>query len=307
MGRRTGFKPFALKQGDGIALIAPASTFPAGAVEALRRTLESEGYRPLPGVHIASAHRYLSGRDHQRAEDLLQAFRDPSVKAVFCLRGGYGSSRILSRIPFSRLGTEPKLFLGYSDITFLHVSLWAGSGWITFHGPNGLDLVEDDQALREVLEALSGAASFSRPIDPEMVVRPGRATGILLGGNLTCLTHLLGTPFCPDVSGCLLFLEDRAEASYRIDRMLNHLRLAGFWEHLSGLLLGRFADCCPADELRSIVLESVQGYAFPVVAGLPFGHGKPNPVLPLGLPFSLNTYDGTLEPLETPFRDSDAC
>jgi muramoyltetrapeptide carboxypeptidase len=294
--------PPALAPGDRIALVAPASPFAAEQLEAACDWLRGSGYHPVPGKSIYRRQGYLAGSEAERAEDLIQALTDPAVAAVFAIRGGYGSSRLLPWLPFSMLKRQPKIFLGYSDNTFLHLALWKEMHWVTFHGPHVVDLGEGPDSRRgELLEALGGARDFSWGLDGVQVLRPGVAAGVLLGGNLTCLAHLLMTPYFPAMEGVLLMIEDRGEALYRLDRVLTQLLLAGVFDKISGLILGQFRDCAGEEQICNLVRDRVKTFQFPVITGLPFGHGATNDVLPLGAAYSLNTYDRTLHCLQRPF------
>lgn len=295
-----------LLPGDTIALVAPSSPFREDSFERACRALEDLGYRPAPGKSILQRLDFLAGTDAERADDLIQAVAAPEVAAIICIRGGYGSGRLLSRLPFAALRRTPKIFLGYSDITFLHLAFRHRMGWITFHGPNLIELADHPERLDAVLQALAGRREFSWQVAEPQVLQPGLATGPLLGGNLTCLCHLLGTPYFPELKGALLLLEDRGEAPYRLDRLLTQLSLAGVLDEIAGLLLGHFQDCGDPQRLGEMVLDQMKSYSFPVVAGLPFGHGSPNDVVPLGAPFSLNTFEGLLKVLSSPFAAPDA-
>jgi muramoyltetrapeptide carboxypeptidase len=281
-----------LRPGDSIALVAPSSPFPFEKFEAACRVLEGQGYRLAPGRHILRQRGYLAGTEAERAKDLIDAVTNPEVSAVFCIRGGFGSSRLLPWLPFSTLPQSPKIFLGYSDTTCLHLGFWAKRRWITFHGPNVIDLADFPECVTKVLSALSGSHEFAWHLEDHHILRSGAASGTLLGGNLTCLCHLLGSAYFPDLRDALLLLEDRGEALYRLDRLLTQLKLAGVFEHLRGLVLGHFNDCDEPRKVREMVLEQVKDYSFPVVADLPFGHGLPNDVVPLGSKFELNTFGG---------------
>jgi muramoyltetrapeptide carboxypeptidase len=227
---------------------------------------------------------------------------DPGVAAVFCIRGGYGSGRLLPWLPFTSLAPHQKIFLGHSDITFLHTAFASQMGWTTFLGPNLVDMATLDRGLEPILKALSAEADFCWKIDGPQVIRDGTATGRLFGGNLTCLVHLLGTPFFPNLDGALLLLEDRGEALYRLDRMLTHLKLAGVIDRLCGLLLGQFTDCDEPERIFDLIVDVLRPFPYPIVAGLPFGHTTLNEVVPLGVYFSLNTYEGFFKAQQTPFR-----
>ena len=294
--------PRALAPGDCIALVAPASPFAAEELEQACNWLRGSGYHPVPGKNIYCRQGYLAGSEAQRAEDLIQAVLDPAVAAVVSIRGGYGSSRLLPWLPFSMLKRHPKIFLGYSDNTFLHLALWQEMRWATFHGPHVVDLADGPADRREgVLAAVSGRRDFIWDLDETQVLRHGVASGALLGGNLTCLAHLLMTPYFPEMEGVLLMVEDRGEALYRLDRVLTQLLLAGVFDKISGLILGHFRDCAAEEQILNLVWDRVKTFQFPVITGLPFGHGATNDVLPLGTAYSLNTYDRTLHCLQRPF------
>lgn len=294
-----------LRPGDGIALVAPSSPFEIDKYQRACSLLETRGYRLAPGTNIFQEHGYLAGTEAERAQDLIRAIASPDVSAVICIRGGFGSSRLLPWLPFSVLRNSPKLFLGYSDATFLHLAFWNKMGWTTFHGPNLVDMIDVPERMDEALTALSGEQDFCWHLEDHQLLRPGMATGTLLGGNLTCLCHLLGTPYFPNLAGALLLLEDRGEALYRLDRMLTQLKLAGVFNQVGGLLLGHFHDCGESRKVTEMVLDQVRPYSFPVVADLPFGHGSPNQVIPLGSAFALNTFEGTLRLTTSPFMAGD--
>jgi len=284
-----------LRPGDCIAFVAPSSPFDIDKFHQASSILQSRGYRVAPGKNILLKRGYLAGTDAERAEDLIHAILDPDVSAIMCIRGGFGSSRLLPWLPFSVLRQTPKILLGYSDATCLHLAFWTKIRWVTFHGPNLIGMVEVPESLDAVVSALSGNFEFSWTIEDQYVLRHGMASGTLLGGNLSCFCHLLGTPYFPDLRGALLLLEDRGEALYRLDRLLTQLKLAGVFSQIAGLILGHFRQCDEPQKIRNMVLDHVRYYSFPVVADLPFGHGSPNQVIPLGSEFFLNTYDRTFK------------
>ncbi len=283
--------------GSSIALVAPSSPFEADSYEKGVQILRSAGYEVVPGKNIFKKDGYLAGTDVERLQDLTEAVLDPKIEAIICIRGGYGSGRLLPRIPFSTFRLNPKLFIGHSDITFLHLGLMSRAGWTTFHGPN---LIGMSEAPDSVLEVLSGKASYQWALEPGQVLRPGAAEGRVLGGNLSCLAHLVGTPYMPDMTGALLLIEDCGEALYRLDRMMNHLKLAGILPSIGAILLGEFTSCAENNDICRMVMDHVSEYDFPVVHGLPFGHGSRNEVIPFGAPFVLDTNEGLLGILKTP-------
>jgi muramoyltetrapeptide carboxypeptidase len=291
-----------LHPGDLIALIAPSSPFEPNPFFKACSRLEEAGYKLSIGKHILQHKGYLAGTEAQRAEDLIRAISDPAVKAVFCIRGGYGSSRLLPWLPFSILKKNPKIFHGHSDITFLHLAFLNMMGWTTFHGPNLLDFADSPERLTQVLSALAGENGFSWKLKDDNILRHGIASGRVIGGNLTCLAHLLGTPYFPNMEGTLLLIEDCREAVYRLDRILAHLKLAGVIESLAGLVIGYFQDCGKEQDIKQMILDHVKPYRFPVVMKLPFGHGVDNQTIPLGMPFHLNTYERVFKTAQPPFH-----
>jgi muramoyltetrapeptide carboxypeptidase len=295
-----------LRPGDCIAFVAPSSPFEIEKYYHASSILESRGYRVAPGKNILLKRGYLAGTDAERAEDLIHAILDPDVSAIMCIRGGFGSSRLLPWLPFSVLQKTLKIFLGYSDATCLHLAFWTKNRWVTFHGPNLIDMVDVPDSLDTVVSALSGNLEFSWSLEGQQILRQGMASGILLGGNLSCFCHLVGTPYFPDLRGALLLLEDRGEALYRLDRLLTQLKLAGVLSQISGLFLGHFRDCDEPKKIRDMVLDQVKDYSFPVVADLPFGHGSLNQVIPLGSEFLLNTYEQNLKIVNHPFASGAA-
>jgi muramoyltetrapeptide carboxypeptidase len=297
-----GVRPPALLPGDRVALVAPASPFEPEKLDRVYAYLEQRDLQPVVGRHCTLRQGYLAGPEAGRCEDLITALRDPEIAAILCMRGGYGSGRLLPHLPFASFKRQPKIFLGYSDITFLHLAFWKNLRWVTFHGPNLVELDSDTTGRGSaVLSGLQGEREFLWRVEPAQVLRGGAASGILLGGNLTCITHSLMTPFFPDLQGSLLMLEDRGEALYRLDRKITQLRLAGIFERISGLILGEFLDCGNIEDVWQMIVEQVRMYAFPVVAGLPFGHGGANDLLPLGLPYALNTHEAILRAEQHPF------
>lgn len=290
-----------LRAGDRIALVAPASPFEAEKFARVRDILQKRGFELAQGKHIFHKRGYLAGTEAERAADLIAAIKDPSVAAIICVRGGYGSGRLLPWLPFPVLRHSKKIFVGYSDITFLHLAFMSRMDWITFHGPNLIDADSFSGKLDAILDTLKGEGNFSWPLRDEHVVRHGIGSGKVFGGNLTCMTHLLGTEYFPKAEGNLLLLEDCGEALYRLDRMINHLKLSGVLDHLAGIVLGNFKDCGEFREIRSMVLEHVSHLNFPIIAGLPFGHEGSNEVIPLGTSFYLNTYELMFRAIDNPF------
>ena len=290
-----------LLRGDRIAVVAPSSPFDSEKIAAACEVLEQRGYEVSRGEHLFHKRGYLAGTEAERAEDLIAAIRDPGIAAVICARGGYGSGRLLPWLPFPVLRDNPKIFLGHSDVTFLHLAFRSRMGWPTFHGPNLNGMLDAPERFDQVLDVLSGETEFRLELEPSRILRHGTAKGPIVGGNLTCLVHLPGTPYFPDLSGTILFVEDRGEALYRLDRMFTQLKLAGILERISGLVLGSFTECGEVSDIWEMVSEQVESYRFPVLVDMPYGHGRENRVLPLGVPFSINTRERGFHAIEHPF------
>ncbi len=283
-----------------IALVAPGSALPPGRIAAAVRVLRGWGYRPEVGVHAAARRGDLAGDDAGRAADLAWALTDPSIDAVWALRGGWGTPRLLPLLDWDALTARPRWVLGFSDITALHAQLLA-RGVPALHAPLAAELdrparyvVRD---LRRTLHEPLHERSFRVRARAPLV--PGRASGPVAGGCLTLLATLAGTPWQPRLAGTLLFLEEVAETPYRIDRMLWQLRASGMLDGIAGLVLGQFANCRPpkgrpSRPLTAVLREHAAALGVPAIAGLPVGHGPRTRVLPLGVPAELDAGAGTL-------------
>jgi len=289
-------RPPSLRPGDRISIVSPSSPIDR---ERLGRGIErlAERYRPIVDGHALDRQRYLAGPDAVRAEALRAALLAPDVHAVFCTRGGSGAGRLL---PLLELGSlPPKLLVGCSDVTVLHAAFQA-HGRTSIHGPVVTQLADQPQAVLDQLFQLleGGVPAALRGATPLVA---GIAEGPLLGGNLTVLATLLGTPWLPDMRGAVLLLEDDGEQPYRLDRLWTHLRNAGVLAGLAGIALGDFTNCERAgadftarDVLRSLAEET----RLPCAVGFPVGHGPVNMPLGLGARVRLDAGAGTLTPLE---------
>ena len=284
---------FALREGDLIGVIAPAGPVAPDDLPAVQALYARHGYRVrlYPGCHADTG--YLAGPDALRLADVHAALTDDGVAAIHCLRGGYGSMRLLDGIDAALLKRKPKLLIGYSDITALH-ALWALHGLPSLHAPMpASDLIkpgreDDEAALFHLLRhGLQAGAVMAPALAPGPLHIPGEVSGQLIGGNLSLVAALLGTPWAwqvqqanPTSSGAILFLEDINEELYRIDRLLTQLRLAGVLHAVAGFVLGSFTEAVsPAQLLRNALLPLNK----PVLSGWPTGHGTPNLPLPMGL------------------------
>jgi len=279
--------------GDTIALVAPAGPSTAEDVDAARALIERRGYRcrVFPGCLQVRDH--LAGSDAQRRQDLEAAFRDPDVRAIFCIRGGYGSARLLPHLHRGLLLLHPKALIGYSDITALHAWL-NNQGMVGLHAPMiASDLLHPDRAadLDALFEVLTGGLRVGDTLDggdaPGSAVHlAGRASGRLVGGNLSVLASLLATPWQLRTDNSILFLEDIGEAPYRVDRLLWQLRESGVLAGVRGFVLGSFSG---AEDCTAVLAEALLPLNKPIVSGWPAGHGAPHRTLPLGARVRLDT------------------
>jgi len=300
-------KPPRLCPGDLVGIAAPASPPPdPAALDACVAAVEAMGFKPRLGRHARKRLGFLAGSDRERAADLMAFFTDRKVKGILCVRGGYGTARLLPRLDFHAIRQNPKVFVGYSDITSLHCAFLAKSGLVSFHGPMlNSDFIQDPPAYtREAfLRVVSGAAAGSirtgcKKAKP-MTLRGGKASGRLIGGNLTLLCSTLGTAAQPSFRDAILFFEDLGEEPYRFDRMLTQLLLAGLLSQVSGVAIGTNKDCFDPkaktcreyrQTVEDVFRERLLPLKVPVVAGLPFGHVPLNATLPIGIRATL---DGT--------------
>ena len=283
-------RPPRLKAGDTIGIAAPSGPFDKPLFEMGMEVLRDMGFK----IHVPEAvfrrEGFLAGPDEVRAGVLNALFADSAIHGIVCARGGYGATRVLPYLDWETIRCHPKVFVGFSDITVLHWALWQKTRLATFHGPMGTTLGKAPEHFRSLLRQ---AIISERPVDlapPGVtVLTHGEAAGPVVGGNLTLLCHLVGTPYTPHFDGCLLFIEDVAEAPYRLDRMLVQMTLAGCFEGVAGLVLGQFQDCGEAGEIHDVFMRTFGPLGIPVVAGFPIGHGENNATLPMGLSARLTT------------------
>jgi len=294
-----------------IGLIGPSGVIrdPAMDRDTLAARIEALGFEPVLGSSVGAAHGYLSGNDELRLDDLHRMFADDSIRAIHCVRGGYGTPRLLDRIDYDLLRAHPKPLIGFSDITGLHLAIHAKCGFPTLHGPMVTsDALMDPFSRAELLRALLcpeplGQLPLPTGEPPLACLCPGIAEGELIGGNLSLIAALCGTPFLPDLSGKVLFIEEIREYTYAVDRMLTHLRLAGVFEATSAVVFGAFTRCEPEYPDFGLTLEQVLAEIMipcgkPVITGLPCGHRCPTLTLPMGVRCRVDADGGTLTMLE---------
>ncbi|MDA7026173.1 LD-carboxypeptidase [Bacillus sp. CLL-7-23] len=292
-------KPEKLQEGDMVGIIAPASPPVSKKLEIGVKYLKELGLHIKMGRAIWKKHGYLAGSDEERLRDLHDMFQDPSVKAVICACGGYGTARIAQQIDYCLIKDNPKIFWGYSDITFLHTAIQQNTGLITFHGPMlSSDIGSEDvhprtkHSFQQLFQKMN--LHYTEEISPLEIVVPGNAKGRLIGGNLALLVTTLGTQFEIDTKGKLFFIEDIDEEPYRIDRMLNQLKLAGKFADAAGILLCDFHNCLPKKReeslsLKEIIHDHITPFEKPTLSGFKIGHCSPNIAIPIGAEGVLNT------------------
>jgi muramoyltetrapeptide carboxypeptidase len=245
---------------------------------------------------VYSRQDYLAGNDEARLEDLHAMLQDQEIKAVFCARGGYGSLRLLGKIRYDLIRENPKIIVGYSDITALLTAIHVKTGLVTFHGPMVRELADSDQGNWEsLLRLISTNQPAKLDLSEGTALIKGMARGPLMGGNLSLICHLLGTPFMPSLDGCILFVEEKDEPLYRLDRMLTHLALTGQLKKVSGLVAGQFEGCGDTPAINRLLTDMLWGLDIPLATGLPIGHGSKNFALPLGMTADFDTDLMTLE------------
>ncbi|HUJ21805.1 MAG TPA: LD-carboxypeptidase [Bryobacteraceae bacterium] len=311
---RSLIRPKALRAGDTVGLITPSSyVSDPDRLLLAERTARYFGLVPKFGKNVKQREGYLGGGIAERLDDLHAMFRDPEVKGVFAIRGGYGAAQLLDGIDYDLIRSHPKIFLGYSDITALHLAIHQRTGLVTFHGPITLSRFTPytQTYFRKALFETEPIGTVRNPPDSDPLrpahrlrtVRPGRARGRLIGGNLTLVSTTMGTPFEIDTAGRILFLEDVDEEPYSIDRMLTQLRLAGKLSAASGVIFGECQDCRPRDYKPSYestlsvgeVVDEILGHLqSPVLSGLTIGHTEDQLTLPLGVMAALDASKGEL-------------
>jgi muramoyltetrapeptide carboxypeptidase len=286
-------RPTALQEGDCIGLAAPASAVNREALLEGVKVLQTLGFRVQYTPRVFDKQRYLAGTDTDRAVELQALFTNPDVKAIFCCRGGYGSQRLIPYLEPALITRHPKIFLGYSDLTSL-LLYFQHCGLITFHGPvvaGDLRHDSDPAILQQLKGVLMGDAQAMQPPAQHTtaltVLRPGDAQGRLLGGCLSLVVCTIGTFFQPDTRDTILFLEDRGERLYAIDRMLTYLKLAGVFEGVRGLVFGSLdlvaADCDRPYGMTDVILDVLGDLDIPILANFPAGHCSQPLTLPFGV------------------------
>ncbi len=288
-------KPRALKAGDTLGIIAPASPLKDRKMFLIKKRIEEMGFRPIIGKSCYASKGYLAGEDRLRAQDLNHMFLDKKVKGIMCIRGGYGAIRILEELDYDLIHKNPKVFIGYSDITAIHIAIHEKSNLVTFHGP----MVASDMipgihpfSKKYFKKAMDSQISMGKICNPQNekieCIAGGIGEGEIIGGNLAVLSSTIGTPFEINTKGKLLFLEEIGEKPYKIDRMLQQLKLAGKLEDAAGIILGDFNGCERENgkssfTLMEVLKDHLHNLGKPVIYNLKAGHCIPNITIPFGV------------------------
>jgi muramoyltetrapeptide carboxypeptidase len=288
--------PRYLKKGDTIGIVAPAGYMPIEKMQTCIETLDSWGYNVELGktTHSESSN-YFSGTDEERLEDLQRMMDDSNIKAILCARGGYGMSRIVDDINFKRFKKHPKWIIGFSDITVLHAHLYSNYEIASLHAPMAAAFNEGEfnnpfiESLRNAIEGKPARYEWRG----HHFNTTGKAKGTLLGGNLSLLAHVVGTPSDIKTKGCILFIEDVGEFFYNVDRLLIQLKRAGKLDKLAGLIIGGFTDSKDTErpfgkEVYEIIYDQLKEFRYPICFGFPVSHGKENYALKVGVAYELN-------------------
>jgi muramoyltetrapeptide carboxypeptidase len=305
-------KPKALKEGSTIGLVAPSS--PVRIEDGVKRSiaaLEAQGFKVVQGESCNKKQGYLSGSDEVRARDINNMFKDKSIEGVFCIKGGYGTPRILDKLDYKVIKKNPKLFIGYSDITAIHIALNQKCDLVTLHGPMAAsDMIGDfdDFSRNSYLKAITSTEALGKLNNPKGIpiktLVKGKAAGKIVGGNLSLIAATIGTPYEIDTKGKLILIEDIEEYTYSVDRMLTQLRLSGKFQDCEGIILGDFRDCQPQYEgsdqtlievFEDIIVETEK----PTIYNFMVGHCNSKITVPLGVEAVLDAEACTLEIVES--------
>lgn len=311
--------PPALNPGDTVALVSPSSaTDERLSLQLAEEAMQALGFEVKTGRHYAARYGSLAGSDAQRAGDLNAMFGDSSVKAIICVRGGSGAARLLPLLDYDAIRANPKVLLGYSDITALHNGLLAQAGLVTFHGPIGagswnrfnVDQFRRVFFQRELMQYRNVVEAGDELVPRKhrtLTITGGKARGELVGGNLSVLVALAGSPYLPDFAGKILFLEDVSEAPYRIDRMLTTLKLMGALDAIAGFVFGECTDCDPGEGYGSLTLDQIfddhiKPLGIPAYRGAMIGHIREQFIVPVGGKVELDADAGSFRMLEPVFQ-----
>lgn len=297
--------PKRLSEGDTIGICAPAGPIRDNVeIKEFTAIIQNLGFKVKLGANVTGQLGYFSASDENRAKELMSLITDPEINGIFTIRGGWGCARIVDLLDYDLIKANPKVIMGFSDLTTLLNAISSRTGLVTFHGPNG-NSTWNDYSVKYIQELLIDGKKFeyqnSSSMDQKIkVYSKGTAIGPLYGGNLSVLSGLTGSEFLPDWKGKILFIEDVNEEPYRIDRMLTQLKLAGIFDQVAGIILGGFRKCVPEEPDRSFTLDEVfeqhfNGLSIPVYSGAQIGHLRNKYTVPIGLDVKMNADNGSIE------------
>lgn len=291
-----------LKPGDAIGLVCPAGYMPEEKFQTCIETLTSQGYKVVVGKTPGHRFHYFSGTDEERLNDLQQMMDDKNIKAILCARGGYGTGRIIDDLDFKKFVRRPKWIIGFSDITVLHNHLLSNYKIASLHAPMAAAFNDGEFSnpyVQSMLDALTGKkARYSTNTD--IMDQPGKGSGVLTGGNLALLTHLIGTKSDIKTKNKILFIEDVGEYIYNVDRMMYQLKRSGKLDHLKGLIIGRFSEMKDTDvpfgqSTEEVIKAIIKDYGYPVCFNFPVSHDKENYALKVGVKYKLTVTENKVE------------
>jgi muramoyltetrapeptide carboxypeptidase len=299
-------KPALLRQNDTVGIVSSGFRILQDTdLDFAIERLAALGLNAISGAAVLKQYGYLAGTDEERAQDINQMFADPKIKAIFQLRGGFGSGRILDLLDYDMIANNPKIIMGMSDTTALLLAIYHKTGLVTFHGPNvGREWPEFTRQYVQALLFENKPVVLKNPEDKIEVIREGRAQGRLIGGNLAVLCSIIGTPYFPDFDDAILFIEEINEAPYKVDRMLTQLKLAGVLKQLKGIVIGKFINCAlnPSStpgsfQLMEVFNQHILPLNIPAWYGAMISHEKSIFTLPIGLEAEIDTKAGTIHML----------
>ena len=291
-----------LNPGDTIGIVCPAGFMPFEKALICIETLKAWGFNVVPGKTLGNQYHYFSGTDEQRRDDLQQMLDDDNIDAILCARGGYGTGRIIDKLDFSKFIQHPKWVIGFSDITVLHCHLFSNYKIASMHGPMAAAFDDGgfkNQYIQSLQAALSGEKADYKT-EGNILDQPGKAKGILVGGNLSLLVNLIGTPSDIQTKNKILFIEEVSEYIYSVDRMMYQLKRSGKLEHLKGLIIGGFSDMKDTtlpfgQSVQQAVKDLVKDYKYPVCFDFPISHEKQNFAVKVGIKYKLNVAENLVE------------
>ncbi len=282
-------RPMTLKPGSMLGVCAPSARFDTEKLNLGIGVLKELGFKVKVPVEIFKKKRYLAGDDMVRANVINSLFLDPEIDGIICARGGYGAIRILDHLNWDIIKQNPKPFIGFSDNTAILLAIIEKTGNGVIHGPNVVSFAQAQKKTMDTFYETLNTSFDKIDIANGRIIKPGECTGVLKGGNLATISHLLGTRYQPDFKEAVLFLEDIGEPAYKIDRMLTQMKMAGLFEGIRGVIIGSFENCDNDEYVEDILFEIFEEYNVPVLSGLNSGHGKVNLSICMGTQIKMDT------------------